>query len=78
MSDDSISRQAVIDLVEELETQRLKGDIGLLYAPMIKGVRALPSAQPQRSKGRWIKISPAGIYECSICGKNVMTSDIDA
>ena len=47
MSDNSISRQAVVDLVEELETQRLKGDIGLLYAPMIKGVRALPSAQPE-------------------------------
>jgi len=26
--------------------------------------------------GHWIKISPAGIYECSECGKNVMTSDI--
>lgn len=52
MSDDSISRQAVIDLVEELETQRLKGDIGLLYAPMIKGVRALPSAQPH-----WIPVT---------------------
>ena len=44
---DTISRQAVIDLVEELETQRLKGDIGLLYAPMIKGVRALPSVQSE-------------------------------
>ena len=52
MSDDSISRQAVVDLVEELETQRLKGDIGLLYAPMIKGVRALPSAQPE-----WIPVT---------------------
>ena len=52
MNDDSISRQAVVDLVEELETQRLKGDIDLLYAPMIKGVRALPSAQPQ-----WIPCS---------------------
>ena len=28
--------------------------------------------------GEWIKISPAGIYECSECGKNVMTSDIEA
>ena len=26
----------------------------------------------------WIKISPAGIYECSECGQNVMTSDIVA
>lgn len=28
--------------------------------------------------GHWIKISPAGIYECSECRKNVMTSDIEA
>lgn len=27
--------------------------------------------------GKWIRISPAKIYECSICGKNVMTADID-
>ena len=73
MSDDSISRQAVVDLVEELETQRLKGDIDLLYAPMIKGVRALPSAQPQRIKGRWLKKESVGrwddtLWECSECG----------
>lgn len=35
------------------------------------------AAQPERIKGRWIKISPAGIYECSVCGQNVMTDDID-
>ena len=38
----------------------------------------LPSAQPERKKGHWIKISPANIYECSECGKNVMTDDISA
>lgn len=32
----------------------------------------------KRKTGKWIKISPAGIYECSECGKNVMTSDIKA
>ena len=31
----------------------------------------------KRKTGRWIKISPAGIYECSECGQNVMTQDID-
>ena len=34
--------------------------------------------QPERIKGHWIKISPANIYECSECGKNVMTNDICA
>ena len=36
----------------------------------------LPSAQPERMSGEWVKISPANIYECSKCGKNVMTDDI--
>lgn len=34
--------------------------------------------QPKQRKGEWIKISPANIYECSACGQNVMTNDIDA
>lgn len=36
-----------------------------------------PTIEP-RKKGHWIKISPANIYECSECGKNVMTGDISA
>ena len=39
---------------------------------------SLKPAQPERIKGHWIKISPANIYECSECGKSVMTSDICA
>lgn len=27
---------------------------------------------------QWKKISPTKIYECSRCGQNVMTSDIDS
>lgn len=33
-------------------------------------------AQPVRH-GKWIKIHPQGIYECSECRQNVMTSDIE-
>ena len=32
----------------------------------------------ERKTGKWVKISAAGIYECSQCGQNVMTSDIEA
>ena len=49
--DDTISRQAVVNLVEEVENKRLKGEIDLTYAPMIKGIKALLSAQ------RWIPCS---------------------
>ena len=31
----------------------------------------------EENKGEWKRISPAGIYECSECGQNVMTSDIE-
>lgn len=31
----------------------------------------------ERKTGKWVKISPAGIYECSQCGQNIMTSDIE-
>ena len=44
---------------------------------MLDAIKAL-SAQPERMKGHWIKISPANIYECSECGRNVMTDDISA
>ena len=27
--------------------------------------------------GHWIKITPSGVYECSKCGKYVMTCDIE-
>lgn len=44
--DDCISRAAVVALVEEVESKRLKGEIDLTYAPMIKGINALSSTQP--------------------------------
>ena len=37
---------------------------------------AMPPAPAKR--GKWVKISPANIYECSKCGKHVMTNDISA
>lgn len=37
----------------------------------------LPSVNTEKT-GRWKKISPANIYECSECGQNVMTDDICA
>ena len=31
----------------------------------------------KQKKGRWIKITPSGIYMCSECEQNVLTGDID-
>ena len=38
----------------------------------------IPSADVvERKRGEWVQISPAKIYECSVCEGNVMTDDID-
>lgn len=61
-----------------LEAIEICGKISGIY--LCKGlIRTTKSADvtPIR-RGHWIKISPAGIYECSKCGQNVMTSDIEA
>lgn len=39
-----------------------------------KGIEALE----KQKTGHWKKISPSGIMECSVCGGNVLTSDIEA
>lgn len=49
---DLISRQDAIDAVEEIETRRLKGELdNLTYAPTIKMLQSLPSAN------QWIPCS---------------------
>ena len=72
MTDDLISRRKAIDALMDA-----MNDVGVLDAEDINTVfQMLPPAQPKR--GKWIKISPANIYECSECGKHVMTNDICA
>ena len=39
-------------------------------------IKPLRDVEPVR-RGKWVQISPARIYECSVCGGNVMTEDID-
>ena len=48
------------------------------YDDVIKCIKGMLPVTPKQKTGRWVKISPAGIYECSECGQNVMTGDIDA
>ena len=44
-----------------------------------KRILSIPAADVvERKTGKWVKISPAGIYECNQCGQNVMTADIEA
>lgn len=39
-----------------------------------QAIKALEQARP---KGKWKRISPARIYECTNCNQVIMTSDID-
>lgn len=72
--EDAISRAAAIKKVSE----GLKHTFVEHEDIAQKMLADLPSVTPEQRIGHWVKISPAGIYECSECGQNVMTGDIDA
>lgn len=81
---DLISRQAAIDAINTYI-----GNFDAIDANFLDGLKTaktlmmqLPSAEPAIEaepvrRGRWIRISPARIYECSICGQNIMAKYID-
>ena len=67
--DDLISRQDAIDEIDEwIKAFRENGHKeSAADACLIQdGIIQLPSAQPERKKGRWIK-NDNGTYSCSIC-----------
>lgn len=69
---DTISRGAAIEAVKEALNPSISHFVKAKIA-----IENLPPS-PSRPHGHWIQISPAGIYECSECGKNVKTNDIEA
>ena len=52
---DLIRREDAINVAEEIETMLLKGQIDLTYAPTIKRLKSVPSAD--RPQGEWIPCS---------------------
>ena len=44
---DPIDRQAALDLADEAENMRLRGEVLFSYPVIVKGLRELPSAQPE-------------------------------
>lgn len=59
-SSDCISRKAAIDALARLEPT-FKGSI------LEQAVRNMPSAQPERKKGKWIDYTEDGYVECPFC-----------
>jgi len=51
----------------ERQNQALQDSVNVL-------VKLLNASQVKH--GHWQKFAPAGIYECSVCGGDVMTNDI--
>jgi len=68
-SEDCISREEAIRVAEQGQLQG--------YEWQFKKLCTLPSVTPTRPNGKWKRISPAGIYECTNCNQMIMTSDID-
>lgn len=63
---DSINRQAAIEIVD-FECGEWRG----LAETIEKRLSGLPSAQPERKKGKWIRKSPtAWSWTCSCCKKD--------
>ena len=84
MSDDLISRQAAIDALaigEELlnrilddmdvvgnDREKYEWGLGLIQS-YIADMKELPTAQPERKKGKWVREKCRGLmYKCSACG----------
>lgn len=69
----SVGKEAlsrVLDEIDVVDTDREKYSWGLgLIESSIKDIEELPSAEPERKKGKWIADAlDNGIYHCSECG----------
>ena len=68
--DDTISRQATIDAIDEIEAEIANGN-GFQYEKWRKWFCELPSAQPERKNGKWIDVrcGTVSLWACSKCGE---------
>lgn len=74
--EDCISREQALKVIEK-EKQGWEGSERYAIDECHTRITELPSVTPTRPKGKWKRISPAGIYECTNCNQVIMTSDID-
>ena len=56
---DLISRQAAIDALSQYPFEKVVNCVSI--------IEELPSAQPERKKGKWIDYSDEGYVECPFC-----------
>lgn len=66
--DDLISRQAALDAIGEIHPLDYNAQA------IAERIKELPSAQPERKKGKWLPYLPKGLrYKCSECGSRFET-----
>ena len=68
--DDLISRQAAIDELWRISNERDSVYYTSAIHSAVDAVKALPSAEPERKKGRWIKNEGRSGWHCSSCKKD--------
>ena len=73
--EDAISRQACLYVLTGGDVEKQFPKINETLKEIINSIPPLKPAEPQT--GHWKRIG-YDIYECSICGQNVMTGDICA
>ncbi len=57
-------------LKDWLEIVPLTGDGGVDINDLVEHIDLMPSAQPQRMRGRWLELTNTNhTYICSICGR---------
>ena len=75
------SEEAIEELRDASDSEVRYGDTEYHYDKVMKRVEAFDMAikalEQARPNGKWKRISPAGIYECTNCNQIIMTSDID-
>ena len=65
---DAISRQAAIAVADSSDYVGLSvEDVKKVTDEVVKGLKQLPSAEPERKKGKWIYNSPVTM-KCDQCG----------
>ena len=81
---DLISRQAAIAVADSSDYVGLSvEDVKKVTDEVVKGLKQLPSAQPERKKGEWIvhpevKNVYGGTYiECSQCGEKYVVQHME-
>lgn len=67
MTDDTISRQAAIDLAKDICVPTKDGSIYRHRCIDPDAIRELPSVQPELKRGKWI--NDGGLYKCSYCNQ---------